>query len=139
MNLELTNRPVLVCASSAGLGKATALEFAREGARVMLCGRHAAQLEQAAAEIAAATGHAPQWTVADLTDAQSIAQLMQATLSAFGALYTLVYNSGGPPAGGSTSSMMPPGSAPTSRACSAACGPSVQHCHICAPATVAAS
>lgn len=100
MNLELTNKAVLVCASSAGLGKATALEFAREGARVMLCGRDAARLQQAAAEISAATGNTPQWTVADLGDAQAIAHLVQATLSAFGGLYTLVYNSGGPPAGG---------------------------------------
>lgn len=99
MNLELTDKPVLVCASSAGLGKATALEFAREGAQVMLCGRHAAPLQQAAAEIDAATGRAPRWTVADLCDAQQIAQLIETTVSVFGALYTLVYNSGGPPAG----------------------------------------
>jgi 3-oxoacyl-[acyl-carrier protein] reductase len=99
MNLELVNKPVLVCASSAGLGKATALEFAREGAQVMLCGRHAAQLQQAAADIDAATGQAPRWTVADLSQAQDIAQLIDATVAAFSGLYTLVYNSGGPPAG----------------------------------------
>ena len=54
MDLGLTGKTVLVCASSAGLGKATALEFAREGAKVMLCGRRAAELERAVAEIAAA-------------------------------------------------------------------------------------
>src|ERR1700744_2901512 len=100
MNLELMNKPVLVCASSAGLGKATALEFAREGAAVMLCGRHAQQLQEAAAQINAATGQEPRWKVADLSRAQDIAQLIDATVSAFGGLYTLVYNSGGPPAGG---------------------------------------
>jgi 3-oxoacyl-[acyl-carrier protein] reductase len=99
MNLELTTRPVLVCASSAGLGKATALEFVREGADVMLCGRHAARLREAAAQINAATGREPRWTVADLTRAQDVAQLIDATVSALGGLYTLVYNSGGPPAG----------------------------------------
>ena len=99
MNLELNDRPVLVCASSSGLGKATALEFAREGARVMLCGRDASRLQQAAADIAAETGREPLWTVADLSRAQDITNLIQATVSAFGGLYTLVYNSGGPPAG----------------------------------------
>jgi 3-oxoacyl-[acyl-carrier protein] reductase len=99
MNLELKNKPVLVCASSAGLGKATALEFAREGAQVMLCGRHATQLQQAAAQIGAATGEQPRWTVADLSQAQDITDLVDATVAAFGGLYTLVYNSGGPPAG----------------------------------------
>jgi 3-oxoacyl-[acyl-carrier protein] reductase len=99
MNLELQNKPVLVCASSAGLGKATAMEFAREGAQVMLCGRHAAQLQQAAADIGAATGTEPRWTVADLSQAQDITHLIEATVAAFGGLYTLVYNNGGPPAG----------------------------------------
>lgn len=99
MNLELTHRPVLVCASSAGLGKATALEFAREGAQVMLCGRRPAELAQAAADIRAATGREPRWTVADLSRAPDIEELVKATVSAFGGLYTLVFNSGGPPAG----------------------------------------
>lgn len=99
MNLELTDRPVLVCASSAGLGKATALEFAREGAAVMICGRRAAELQRAAADIKAATGREPHWTVADLTQPQDIAHLIEATVAAFGGLYTLVNNSGGPPAG----------------------------------------
>jgi 3-oxoacyl-[acyl-carrier protein] reductase len=100
LNLELTNKPVLVCASSAGLGKATALEFAREGATVMLCGRDGARLQRAAAEINAASGRQPHWTVADLSRPQDIAHLIEATVSACGGLYTLVYNSGGPPAGG---------------------------------------
>ena len=59
----------------------------------------AALLQQAAAEINAATGQEPQWTVADLSQAQDIAHLIDATVAACGGLYTLVYNSGGPPAG----------------------------------------
>ena len=54
MNLGLTGKPVIVCASSTGLGKATALEFAREGALVMLCSRRESELQRAAAEIQAA-------------------------------------------------------------------------------------
>lgn len=99
MNLDLEDQPVLVCASSAGLGQATALEFAREGAAVMLCGRHAASLQRAAGEIAAATGREPRWTVADLSRAQDVGHLIDATVTAFGGLFTLVYNTGGPPAG----------------------------------------
>jgi 3-oxoacyl-[acyl-carrier protein] reductase len=99
MNLYLADKAVIVCASSAGLGRATALEFAREGARVMLCGRREAELRRAAADIKTATGNEPLHTVADLTKAGDIARLIDATVAAFGGIYTLVNNSGGPPAG----------------------------------------
>ncbi len=99
MNLELTDKPVIVCASSAGLGKATALEFAREGANVMLCSRREAELQQAARDIEAATGRKPRYTVADLTKPKDILQLIDATAAAFGGVFGLINNSGGPPPG----------------------------------------
>ncbi len=99
MNLGLTDKPVIVCASSAGLGKATALEFAREGARVMLCSRRQAELQRAADEIKTATGHEPALTVVDVTKPADIARLIEATVATFGGIFTLVNNSGGPPAG----------------------------------------
>lgn len=99
MNLGLTDKPVIVCASSAGLGRATALEFAREGARVMLAARRETELQRTAAAIEAATGRAPRHTVADLTKPGDIARLVDATGAAFGGVYALINNSGGPPAG----------------------------------------
>ncbi len=100
MNLGLTDKAVIVCASSAGLGKATALEFAREGARVMLCSRRESELRVAADEIKAATGNEPNFTVADVTKPAAIGQLIERTVAAFGGIFALVNNSGGPPAGG---------------------------------------
>jgi len=99
VDLKLTDKPVIVCASSAGLGKATALEFAREGANVMLCSRREAELKRAAADIKAATGKEPAYTVVDVTKAADITKLIDATVAAFGGVFALVNNSGGPPAG----------------------------------------
>lgn len=99
MNLELTDKPVIVCASSAGLGKATALEFAREGARVMLCGRRESVLHHVASDIKATTRRLPSYTVADVTKPEDVARLIEATVSVFGGIFALVNNSGGPPAG----------------------------------------
>src|SRR5687768_13459682 len=99
MDLQLTNRPVIVCASSAGLGKATALEFAREGAHVMLCSRRQAELRNTAAEIKEATGNEPCFTVVDVTKPDDIIRLVEATVAAFGGVFSLINNSGGPPAG----------------------------------------
>ena len=76
MNLGLTDKPVIVCASSSGLGKATALEFAREGAHVMLCSRRESELQRAAADIKAATGHEPRYTVVDVSQAADITRLV---------------------------------------------------------------
>jgi 3-oxoacyl-[acyl-carrier protein] reductase len=99
MDLGLQNQSVIVCASSAGLGKATALEFCREGANVTLCGRRENELRQAAAQIQAATGREPNFVVADLTRAEDIVRLVESAVAKFGALFALVNNSGGPPPG----------------------------------------
>jgi 3-oxoacyl-[acyl-carrier protein] reductase len=99
MNLGLTDKPVIVCASSAGLGKAAAIEFAREGAHVMLSGRRENELKKAVAEIAAETGRQAAFMVADVTKPEDVARLVAATVQLWGGVYTLVNNSGGPPAG----------------------------------------
>ena len=52
MDLEIGGASAIVCASSKGLGFACAAELAREGASVVICGRHADTLEDARRQIA---------------------------------------------------------------------------------------
>ncbi|HMM20687.1 MAG TPA: SDR family oxidoreductase [Selenomonadales bacterium] len=99
MDLGLKDKSVLVMASSAGLGKAAALEFSREGARVMLFSPFEQELKEAQAEIKAATGLEPAYTVGDITKSNDIAAVVKNTVEAFGPIFALVNNAGGPPAG----------------------------------------
>jgi 3-oxoacyl-[acyl-carrier protein] reductase len=99
MDLGLKDKAVLVMASSAGLGKAAALEFSREGANVMLFSQSEAKLKAAQAEIKAAAGKEPAYTIGDITKAGDIATAVANTVAAFGPVFALVNNSGGPPAG----------------------------------------
>jgi 3-oxoacyl-[acyl-carrier protein] reductase len=99
MNLGLKDKSVLVMASSAGLGKATALEFAFEGANVMLFSRAEASLRDTQAEILELTGIKPAFTVGDVTNPDDIKRVVENTTEKFGPVFALVNNAGGPPAG----------------------------------------
>ena len=99
MDLGLKDKGVLVMASSSGLGKAIATEFAREQARVMLFSPFEDQLLDAQTEIGRTTGNAPEVFVGDITKAEDIKALVQTTVTKFGSVYALVNNTGGPPAG----------------------------------------
>lgn len=99
MDLGLKDKSVLVMASSAGLGKAAALEFCREEAGVMLFSPFEAELKTAQAEIKEATGKEPAYTVGDITKAADITQVVKNTVDKFGPIFALVNNAGGPPAG----------------------------------------
>lgn len=99
MNLGLNNRVAIVAASSRGLGKACALELAREGANVVVCAREADSLAATAAEIQAVSGAEVLPIATDLTDAAQIEHLVDETLRRFGRIDVLVTNNGGPPAG----------------------------------------
>ncbi len=68
MDLGLKNKPILVLASSGGIGRGVATEFAREGANVMLFARSEAKLAETAAHIADETGNTPLWLAGDSLD-----------------------------------------------------------------------
>lgn len=99
MDFGLQGKSVLVTAASKGIGKATALGFLREGARVTICARDPGDLQLAHDELVAATGGQLLALQADVTDAQQVAALVEAAQSAHGPVQVLVNNAGGPPPG----------------------------------------
>ncbi|RKD76288.1 MULTISPECIES: SDR family oxidoreductase [Sinobaca] len=100
MDLHLQNKSVVVTASSKGLGKASALEFAREGANVLISSRNEDQLRQAVEEIKKETNNENvHYQVCDITDPASIKALVAKAVELHGTVDVLVNNAGGPPAG----------------------------------------
>jgi 3-oxoacyl-[acyl-carrier protein] reductase len=99
MDLELRDRCAIVCAASKGLGRATALALAREGARVAICARTAATLQEAAEEIRTTTGATVVPIVADVARAEDVERLVEASAGALGAIDILINNTGGPRSG----------------------------------------
>ncbi|MED2973628.1 MULTISPECIES: SDR family oxidoreductase [unclassified Fictibacillus] len=99
MDLGLRNKAVLVLASSKGLGRATAMKFAEEGAAVMITSRDEKALMVTADEIRKKTGSRIEYAVCDITQKEEITRLVKAAADAFGKIDVLVNNAGGPPAG----------------------------------------
>ncbi|QYZ69578.1 SDR family oxidoreductase [Neotabrizicola shimadae] len=96
MDLGITGRRALVCASSQGLGLACATALAREGVAVWLNGRDAAKLDRAAEMLRAdLPGVAISTLPADLTTPEGRA----AILDALPEVDILVTNNAGPPPG----------------------------------------
>lgn len=99
MDLGLGTKVALVCGASSGLGRAAALELAREGARVVVCSRRERALEAARADIALTTRAETLAITADLSEPDQVDRLVDQTLERFGRIDILVTNTGGPPAG----------------------------------------
>ncbi len=98
MDLGIAGKAALVVAGSRGLGRATAEALAGEGVRVMLSSRSEQALDAAASSLRS-TGAEVMTRVADITDPESPAVLVEATVVAFGAIDIVVANAGGPPPG----------------------------------------
>jgi len=99
MDLGLKDLVALVTASSKGLGRATALQLAREGAKLAICARGQAALNAVQCEIAALGADVFAMPV-DLTAPDASRRLVDAALQHFGRLDILIGNAGGPPPGG---------------------------------------
>jgi 3-oxoacyl-[acyl-carrier protein] reductase len=99
MDLGIKNKVALVLASSKGLGKAVAMELAKEGAHVIICGTDVQALANTEAEIQAIASGKVKSFVCDLTDEKQRKQLVVQSVNAFGPIDILVTNTGGPAAG----------------------------------------
>ena len=99
MDFGLAGKSALVAASSKGLGKASALALAREGARVTICARTEADLAATADQISRETGAEVLAVPADLSSAAGIHSVVAAAAGRFGGVDVLVNTSGGPARG----------------------------------------
>jgi citronellol/citronellal dehydrogenase len=84
----------LVTGGGTGIGRATALEFARTGARVAICGRRPEPLEETRASVEADGGECLA-VPTDIREAAVLEALVERTLERFGAVDVLVNNAGG--------------------------------------------
>jgi NAD(P)-dependent dehydrogenase (short-subunit alcohol dehydrogenase family) len=89
----LKNKVALITGSGRGIGRAIALLFARQGAKIFLTARTEAELSSTAELINAAGGKA-NFVTADLTQQQDCKKLATAVLAKFGRVDILVNNAG---------------------------------------------
>jgi uncharacterized protein len=96
--MELRGRVVVVTGASAGIGEATAVAFARQGAKVVLAARRLDRLEDLATRIERAGGHALAMKI-DVTDHDQLERLPGIVKEAYGPTDVLVNNAGIPGGG----------------------------------------
>ncbi|MGI0492482.1 SDR family NAD(P)-dependent oxidoreductase [Alkalinema pantanalense CENA528] len=93
MTGKLVGKVAIVTGASAGIGKATAIALAAEGAKVVIVARRGDRLEALAQEITAAGGDALV-IVADITDDTKIPTIIEKTKTVWGQIDILVNNAG---------------------------------------------
>ncbi len=94
VDLGLHGKVAAITGGSEGIGRATALHFCEEGARVAICARRQDVLQNTAKEIESATGGEVLAVRADVTDPADCARFIQRTIERFGRLNILINNAG---------------------------------------------
>jgi len=98
MNLNLKDKTALVCGSTQGIGKATAIELAMLGANVVLFARNETKLKQVCNELDTSQGQKHAYLVADFSDTEQVNSSIEAYVNN-NQVQILVNNSGGPAGG----------------------------------------
>jgi len=101
MDFGLQGKRALVTGGSLGIGKAIALELAREGVDVAIVARSKDQLEATARELEGKTGRRVLPLVADVTSKEQVDRAVAQAAERLGGLHILV-NSGSTPGGSAT-------------------------------------
>jgi len=94
MDLDLAGKVVCITGGSRGIGYATAEDFAREKAKVIICARRPEVLKDAAEKLLAATGQQVDTFPCDVTRVADIDRLVAHIRATHGRLDVLVNNAG---------------------------------------------
>jgi 3-oxoacyl-[acyl-carrier protein] reductase len=98
MNLDLTGKRAIVCGSTQGIGKASALELASIGAHVTLVARNEDKLRDVIRELDVSHQQEHDFIVADFSDPSRLRARIDEYLSGK-AVHILINNTGGPAPG----------------------------------------
>ena len=95
MELGLKGKVVAITGGSEGIGRATAMRFGHEGARVAICARRADVMEATAEEIRNKTGAEVMTLVADASKPEDMPRFIEETVKRYGRIDAVVNNAGG--------------------------------------------
>ena len=91
---RLAGKVAIIVGATSGMGRATALLFAREGARLALAGRRAGLLQEVGEQVAATTGRSALGIPTDATDRAQVQSMIDVTRAHFGRIDLLIYATG---------------------------------------------
>lgn len=91
--MRLKGKVSIITGSARGIGHATAIKFAKEGAKVVVCDLDQKGVDEVVAEIKASGGEAIGFTV-NVTDKTSIAAMVKGVMERYGRIDALVNNAG---------------------------------------------
>jgi len=90
---KLDQRVAIITGGGTGIGRHIALEFAKQGAKVVICGRNMENLEKVVEEVKALGGHSLA-IATDISVAEQVRNLAKQTVDSFGRIDILVNNAG---------------------------------------------
>jgi 3-oxoacyl-[acyl-carrier protein] reductase len=91
--MRLTGKVSIITGAGQGIGRATALKFAKEGAKVAVCDINLTTVDETVRLVREAGGEAAGFRV-DVTDKDSIAEMVEGVMAKWGRVDTLVNNAG---------------------------------------------
>ena len=98
MNLNLSGKRAVVCGSTQGIGKASAIELANLGASITLVARNEEKLKAVIKELNTTLGQTHDYLVADFSFPDQLKEKINSFASKT-TVHILINNTGGPPAG----------------------------------------
>jgi 3-oxoacyl-[acyl-carrier protein] reductase len=99
MNLDLSGKTAIVCGSTQGIGKATALQLAKMGANIVLVARNEVTLASVKSELDISKGQKHNYIKADFNFPAELKLSVEEFIKENGPVHILVNNTGGPPGG----------------------------------------